>query len=202
VYGGLVIGLQNDETSGGKAVLAGYKLPSFKKAWTYPLTSGFDVEKVKPCGQQLVCMAVDEPEKDKTIAVDVRTGKQAWKVDVEWSEDEGWYATGDRLVFGDATFDTVSEAKILKPDGTAAGQYPQFSHVLATRGGRMAVQDSRLNGSDVMMQVYATEIGTGKSTKAVDIGADSADQVMIGGDLVAVVTKDRRVLVMKIKSFG
>jgi hypothetical protein len=53
-----------------------------------------------------------------------------------------------------------------------------------------------------MMQVYATEIGTGKSTKAVDIGADSADQVMIGGDLVAVVTKDRRVLVMKIKSFG
>jgi molecular chaperone HscA len=202
VYGGLVIGLQNDETSGGKAVLAGYKLPSFKKAWTYPLTSGFDVEKVKPCGQQLVCMAVDEPEKDKTIAVDVRTGKQAWKVDVEWSEDEGWYATGDRLVFGDATFDTVSEAKILKPDGTAAGQDPQFSHVLATRGGRMAVQDSRLNGTDVMMQVYATEIGTGKSTKAVDIGADSADQVMIGGDLVAVVTKDRRVLVMKIKSFG
>ncbi|MCW6010360.1 Hsp70 family protein [Micromonospora sp. CPCC 205371] len=202
VYGGLVIGLQNDDTSGGKAVLAGYKLPSFAKAWTYPLTNGFDVEKVKPCGQHLVCMAVDEPENDKTIAVDVRTGKQAWKVDVEWSEDEGWYATGDRLVFGDATFDTVTDAKILKGDGTAAGQYPDFSHVLATRGGRMAVQEGRVEGSEVILQVYATEIATGKSTKAVDIGKEAADQVSIGGDLVAVWTGDRRILVLKIKSFG
>ncbi|GLH99137.1 hypothetical protein Pa4123_44120 [Phytohabitans aurantiacus] len=202
VYGGLVIGLQNDDTSGGKAVLAGYKLPSFKKAWTYPLTNGFDVEKVKPCGQFVVCMAVDEPENDKTIAVDVRTGKQAWKVDVEWSDDEGWYVTEDRLVFGPATFDTVTDAKILKGDGAAAGKYPDFSHVLATRGGRMAVQEGRVQGSEVIMQVYATEIATGKSTKAVDIGKEAADQVSIGGDLVAVWTGDRRVIVLKIKSFG
>lgn len=194
VHGGLVIGVQSEEVAKGRAVLAAYRLPSFAPAWTLPLTAGFGIERVKPCGQHLVCMAVDEPEDDKTVAVDVRTGKQSWSAAVEWHEEESWYVGAGGLVFGEATFDTVQDARILKADGTQAARLPAGSSVEAVQGGRMVVS--------VVNQVYVGEVGSGKATVAVEVGAEPPEQVALAGDLVGVITSDRKVLALRVQSLA
>ncbi|GAA4737034.1 Hsp70 family protein [Phytohabitans rumicis] len=199
VYAGLVIGVQNDEVSRGRDVLAAYKLPGFGRAWTLPLPSGQTVERVKPCGQNLVCAAVDADDQSRTIAVNTATGKEAWKVGVEWSDDENWYVGAAGMVFGRATFGPVSEPRILKLDGTQGEQLPDGSTVEAVQGGRLGVQSAGLVNSDVAWQVFVADVG-GKATKGVNVGADPPEQMVLGGDLMAVVTKDRKILVLKIAS--
>ena len=196
-YGGLVIGLLNDDASGGKAVLAAYRLPSFTRAWQLPLTNGFTVDRIKACGRFLVCMAVDQPQTDETVAVDIRTGKRSWSVPVEWSDEEGWYVTGERLLFGEATFGPVSEGRVLTPDGKPVAGLDDIPYVTAVRGERMLVRDTALAGSDVTWRVSVADAGTGKATAAVDVGAEPPIRTSIGGDLAAVVTVGREVLVLK-----
>ena len=196
-YGGLVIGLLNDDASGGKAVLAAYRLPSFTRAWQLPLTNGFDVERIKACGRYLVCMAVDQPDSDETVAVDIRTGKRAWSVPVEWSDEEGWYVTGERLLFGEATFGPVSEGAVLTPDGKPVAGLDKIPYVTAVRGERMLVRDTALVGTEVMWRVSVADAGSGKATATVDVGAEPPIRTSVGGDLAAVVTVGREVLVLK-----
>jgi outer membrane protein assembly factor BamB len=195
-YGGLVIGLLNDDASGGKAVLAAYRLPSFTRAWQLPLTNGFTVERIKACGRYLVCMAVDQPQTDETVAVDIRTGERVWSVPVEWSDEEGWYVTGERLLFGEATFGPVSEGKVLAPDGKPVAGLDKIPYVTAVRGERMLVRDTALVGSEVVWRVSVADAGTGRATTTVDVGAEPAIRTSIGGDLAAVVTIGREVLVL------
>jgi molecular chaperone HscA len=196
-YGGLVIGLLNDDSSGGKAVLAAYRLPSFTRAWQLPLTNGFTVDRIKACGRFLVCMAVDQPQTDETVAVDIRTGKRQWSVPVEWSDEEGWYVTGERLLFGEATFGPVSEGRVLTPEGKPVAGLDDIPYVTALRGKRMLVRATALAGSDVTWRVSVADAGTGKATAAVDVGAEPPIRTSIGGDLAAVVTVGREVLVLK-----
>ncbi|MEJ3744357.1 Hsp70 family protein [Actinomycetes bacterium KLBMP 9797] len=196
VYGGLVVGLQDLDVTGGRAVLAGYKLPGFGRAWTVPLTQGLTVERVKPCGPHLVCMAVENRQDDETVAVDVRSGKVAWRLPVDM--DETWYPTADGLVFGDAPFDSVDDGRVLRvADGKEVRRLPDSGLVLAVRGGRMVLMGTRVAGSDVVVQLYVDAVGADQATRAVDVGGEAPDQVSLAGDVVAAVTGDRRVLVLR-----
>ena len=200
VFGDKVIGIQSDIAAKGAVVLAAYQLPNFKQVWTLRQKAGADITRVKPCGDGLVCAAMDE----KTIAVDVDTGKEAWSVAQEWSDDAGWYATPSGLIFGDATFDTVNEARILSSKGEETAKMQQFTLVEAVSGTRMAVRGNRISGSTVILQISVVDLASKKQTKAVDVGTtDGApDQVSLAGDLVAVLTGDRRVLALKVADLG
>jgi len=194
-YGDLVIGVRSDAAA---PVLAAYRLRDLTEAWSLRQKAGADIERVKPCGQHLVCAVVDE----KTIAVDVRTGKQAWSKETDYT-DAGWYATPAGLVFGDATFDTVSEAEILSWDGTRARTIEEFTSVEAVHGGRVALRGSRLDGNrEVVLQVAVADVASGKQTAAVDVGADSPDQISLAGDVLAVLTADRQVLALTVTDLG
>jgi molecular chaperone HscA len=199
VYGGQVIGVQNDEVAKGREVLAGYKLAGFAKAWTLGLPAGQTVERVKPCGEFLVCAAVEAGEQSRVVAVDVRSGKEAWKAPVESGDDASWYVTPAGLVLGKATFSAVTEGSVLGPDGKALRALPEAGSVEAVHGGRMAIRCTRLAGTDVVWQVYAAAVG-GEATKAVDVGAEAPEQLAVGGDLLGVVTKDRKVMVLRAKA--
>jgi hypothetical protein len=200
VYGGLVVGVQNDEVGKGREVLAGYKLSGFGRAWTVPLPAGQTVERVKPCGQFLVCVAIDADAQSRVSAVDVRTGKEAWKAAVESGDDAGWYVTPAGLVLGDATFGPVSGGAVVGPDGRPARELPDGASVEAVQGGRMVMESAALRGTDVAWHVYVAEVAGGKATKAVEVGAEPPEQVALAGDLVGVLTKDRRVLVLRVVS--
>jgi len=199
VYGGLVIGVQNDDVGKGRDVLAGYKLSGFARAWTVPLPAGQTVERVKPCGEFLVCAAIDAGAQSRVSAIDVRSGKEAWKVAVESGDDTGWYVTPAGLVFGEATFGPITEGRLLGPDGTDKGALADGSAVEAVHGGRMALQGAGLRGTDVMWQVFVADVG-GKGTKGVDVGADPPEHIALAGDVVGVVTKARKVLVLRVMS--
>ena len=200
VYGGLVVGVQNDDVGKGREVLAGYKLSGFGKAWTVPLPAGQTVERVKPCGQFLVCAAIDAGAASRVSAYDVRSGKEAWKAQVESADDAGWYVTPAGLVFGKATFSAVSEGSVLAPDGGTVRPLPDGGSVEAVHGGRMAVQAAGLRGTDVMWQVYVADVADGKATKAVDVGAEPPEHLALAGDVLGVVTKAREVLVLRVVS--
>ena len=73
VYGGLVIGKLSDDASPGRHVLAAYDLAGFAKKWELPLAGSDTIELVKPCGPQLVCVAVDG-NAYRTIAVRTADG--------------------------------------------------------------------------------------------------------------------------------
>jgi outer membrane protein assembly factor BamB len=198
VFAGQVIGVQNEAAGRGREVLAGYRLSGFGRAWTLGLPAGQTVERVKPCGEFLVCAAVDADAQSRVVAVDVRTGKEAWKVPVESGDDAGWYVTTAGVVVGKATFAAVTEGAVVGPDGKKVAGLPEGS-VEAVHGGRLALQTAGLKGSDVAWQVYVAEVAGGKATKAVEVGAEPPQQLALAGDVLAVVTKDRRVLVLRVR---
>jgi hypothetical protein len=200
VFGGLVIGVQNDEVGKGRAVLAGYRLSGFGRAWTVPLPAGQTVERVKPCGQFLVCAAIDAGAQSRVVAIDVRSGKEAWKQVVESGDDAGWYVTPAGLVFGVATFESVTEGSVLGLDGKQVRPLPDGGSVEAVHGGRMAVRAAGLRGTDLMWQVYVADVADGKATKGVDLGPEAPEQIALAGDLVGVITKDRKVMVLRVVS--
>ncbi|MGN9908408.1 Hsp70 family protein [Phytohabitans sp. LJ34] len=198
VYGGLVIGVQNDDVGKGREVLAGYKLSGFGKAWTVPLPAGQTVERVKPCGEFLVCVAIDADAQSRVSAIDVRSGKEAWKALVASGDDASWYVTPAGLVLGKATFSAVTEGSVLGPDGKVLRPLPDGGSMEALHGGRMVIRDTRLAGTELRWQVYVAAVG-GEATKAVDVGTEAPEQLAIGGDVLAVVTKDRKVTVLRAK---
>ncbi|BCB90644.1 Hsp70 family protein [Phytohabitans suffuscus] len=200
VFAGLVVGVQNEAVGKARDVLAGYRLPGFGLAWSVPLPAGQTVERVKPCGQFLVCAAIDADAQSRVVAVDVRTGKEAWKAAVESGDDAGWYVTAAGLVLGDATFAAVTEGSVLGADGKALRPLPEGASVEAVHGGRMALRAAGLKGTDVAWQVYVAEVADGKATKAVEVGADPPEQLVLAGDVLAVLTKARTVMVLRVRS--
>ncbi|MFC0533621.1 Hsp70 family protein [Phytohabitans kaempferiae] len=199
VFGGVVVGVQNDEVGKGREVLAAYKVPGFGRAWTLGLPAGQTVERVKPCGEFLVCAAVEADAQSRVVAVDVRSGKEAWSAPVESGDDAGWYVTSAGLLVGEATFGPISDARALGPDGKELGRFEDTS-AQAVQGGRAVLRVTRLAGTEVMWQVFVAEVAGGKATKGVDVGADVPEQIVLAGDVVAVLTKDREVMVLRVMS--
>ncbi|MEV0610614.1 Hsp70 family protein [Polymorphospora rubra] len=204
-YDGFVVGQLNDDASPGRSVVAGFSVPGFKQEWSMPLAAGTTVDKVKPCGQHLVCVAVDARanDGDKTMALDVRTGLEKWSVGVEWSTEEDWFVTEGGLLFGEGLFGSLREAQVLDADGKPVREIEEGAAVRATAGGRMVLTDAAVQGgSDLQWFVWVEEVGAAKGTKGVPVGASIPDVVALAGDGVAVVTDDRRTLVLRSGELG
>ncbi|GAB3154287.1 hypothetical protein GCM10027290_48510 [Micromonospora sonneratiae] len=198
----LAIGKQHRSASGGRPVLAAYSVPNFKPTWSLPLTAGFDIEDVAVCGPRLVCASIDTPQNDGdyTVAVDIDTGKESWRVKVEWSDQETWQVNGGVLLFGEGPFDSIRDPLVLDFTGKELRSFPNTPSIVATAAGRMVL--TNYDGRNSQWQVWVVEAATGKATSKVNVGADLPEQVYLDGDFVAVTTKDRRTLLLKVGSLA
>ncbi|WP_326553644.1 Hsp70 family protein [Micromonospora sp. NBC_01813] len=203
VYDGLAIGRLSDEASPGRDVLAGYALDGFAKKWELPLAGTDTIELVKPCGPQLVCVAVDG-NTYRTIAVRTTDGSQAWSRPGEFGDEENWYAVPGGLLFGDQSFDKLDDFAVLDFTGAEVVPADDNGSVAAVAGGRAAVVGMRVDlaASVAVPQVSVWDAATGRRTGVVDVGADlqtsGVEQVVIGGDTVVVVTTDHQVRVLTV----
>ncbi|MFI6761382.1 Hsp70 family protein [Micromonospora sp. NPDC050417] len=195
-FDNLIIGKLNNTSSAGRDVLAAYNATDLKQKWKLEQPAGVDIEHVKPCGPHLICAAIAETRKNRTIAIDTRTGKEAWSNPTESADDETWYAGPTTLICGDGLFNRISEARVLGHDGRQHRQLGTFATVTATNGTHMVVQE--YDGTASQWQVAVQEIATGRTTNGVTIGTDQPEQVTLRGNLVAILTADRRTLTFTI----
>ncbi|MEV4755164.1 Hsp70 family protein [Micromonospora sp. NPDC049559] len=196
-FDGLVVGKVSSRVEPGRDVLAGYGVSEgFARRWQLPLEAGRRVQRVKPCGPHLVCAAVDgRAEGDHaTVAVDTRTGVQVWSAAVDWSDEESWYVAQGALVWGRAPFDSVERARVLGFDGGRLRQLPDGSSVVAVAGGRLV---ARRYDAYAGWRIWVEEVSSGRVTAGAKVGEKAPEQVVVDGDLVAVVTGDRRVLTLR-----
>ncbi|GAA2320688.1 hypothetical protein GCM10009853_093610 [Glycomyces scopariae] len=199
-FDGLAVGKVSDEASPGRAVLAGYSLQDLGEAWRVEFAAGDAIIQVKPCGEHLVCAAVENTtaETYKTIAVDTQTGAQAWELaSIDWADEENWYTAPTGIVHGDQTFDTVSEARVVDFDGKVVqGADEPYSSVLAVRDGRAVVENIGYDGTNTAWEVYVLDLATGDRTPVQNTGVELYEHVAVAGDLVAVHAGDGRALLM------
>jgi outer membrane protein assembly factor BamB len=195
VFDDLVIGRASDEASPGRDTLIAYSLSDFGQAWSVPLDVSFTIQEVKACGPHLVCAALDHVDADdqyKTVAYDTATGEQRWEVAVEWSTEDHWYTAPDGLVHGDQVFDVVDTAKVLDFEGgIRLGDGEPITSILAARQGLAVVQEYGGTG----FEVAVLDLATGQTSAGVDVGPDLAEHAFLAGDLLVVLTGDKRALV-------
>ncbi len=200
-YDNQVIGLLNSQAS-TRPTIAAFGLSDFTEKWRLPLEAGETIEQVKPCGDHRVCVAVNSSHDNyRTIAIDTTTGKEAWSLKSDFSQDEKWYATPSALLWGDQTFDTVGDGKLLGLDGKEIALLDKAT-VQMTRNGRAFATNygSALGQSGMVVQVW--DIATGKLTKSVAIGDGFPSKAAFDGTLGALVD-DKGVLKMfEVKSLG
>ncbi|MBE1490484.1 Hsp70 family protein [Plantactinospora soyae] len=200
-YDNLVIGKTATRSAGAQQVLAGHAVPGFQQRWTVPLAAVERIERVKPCGPHLVCVAITGPDANHTLAVDTRTGTPAWRIAVD-NSDEDWYAHGDTILAGKSTFfESLDDPRLVnQSDGKARRKLSEYSTVLATNGGRMVL--SSTDGLPIKWQLHVEETATDRSTSTVAVGDKSPEQVAVAGDLVGVITGDRRTLALRISGMN
>lgn len=197
VFDGLVVGLANDEASPGRDTLIAYSLADLGEAWRIELDVAFTVQNVKACGPHLVCAALDHSDADdqyKTVAYDTATGEQRWEVAVDWATDDHWYTSPSGLVHGDQPSDTVSYAKVIDFEGgIRLGDGEPISSVLAVRDDR-AVVEAYGNG----FEVSVLDMANGATSAGSSVGPDVPEHASLAGDLLVVLTGDKRAQVYTI----
>jgi len=202
-FDGLAIGKLSDNATSREAVVA-YRVDRFSKAWQVDLIAGTSVQRVKPCGPHLVCVAIDGGDADRVIAVDTTNGKQSWEQRVEWSDEPGWYASGDRLLFGDATFDTVNEPVVLGIDGTVQRELGK-GQAMAVQSGRSVIREVKLAGTSTVWTVSVVDLATGQRTPDGELGSTDGEVPMvfaIGGGTVVAISGDRHLKVFRVDGLG
>ncbi|GAA1691703.1 hypothetical protein GCM10009830_44320 [Glycomyces endophyticus] len=205
-FDGLAVGKLSEAASPGRAVLAGFALDGLAEAWRVEFAAGDAIVNVKPCGQHLVCAAVENSSAEtyQTVAVDTQSGTAAWELDsIDWAVEEQWYTSPTGIVHGDQTFDTVSAARVVDFDGTVVqgGEEP-YSSVLAVRGGRAVVEQVGYDGTNTAWEVYVLDLATGDRTPVHNTGVELYEHVAISGDLVAVHAGDGRALLLAASGLG
>ncbi|HET8682545.1 MAG TPA: hypothetical protein VFM54_11825, partial [Micromonosporaceae bacterium] len=198
-YDGLAVGQLSGDVpdAQGRTVVAAYRLPSFSRAWTYRLPAGVSLNRVKPCGPHLACVATSGTNAGKVVALDTATGKEKWSKQVEWSHDSGWYVSAGVLVFGDVPFEAVDEPQVLGLDGTAVRTLAGRASVVALGGGRVLLREAGLDGTRVTWRVSVAEVGADRRTPDVDVGEDLPLAVALAGDVAVVAGADRKVRVLR-----
>lgn len=201
-YDGLVVGALSSDVpeAQGRTVVAAYRLAGFARAWTYPLAAGVSLNRAKPCGPHLVCLATSGNSTGKVVAVNTATGKEAWSTQVEWSHDSGWYVSKGALVFGGSPFEAVDEPQVRRSDGTVARTLPGKPSAVAVAGGRVLLREAGLDAArnGVMWRVSVAEVGADRRTPDVDVGAELPAAVALAGDVAVVVSGDRKVRVLRV----
>ncbi|WP_112133775.1 Hsp70 family protein [Glycomyces dulcitolivorans] len=205
-FDGLAVGKVSEEASPGRAVLAGYSLEDLGEVWSLPFEAGDTITQVKPCGQHLVCAAIENStaETYETVAVDTQSGTEAWTLpSIDWAVEENWYTSPTGIVHGDQTFDTVSEARVVDFEGKITqGEDQPYSAVLAAKGGRAVVENVGYDGMSTDWEVFVLDLATGDRTPVQGTGAELFEHAVIDGDLVAVHTGDGRALILAASGLG
>jgi molecular chaperone HscA len=208
VYAGFVVGVQNDKVSPGQTKIAGYGLDNLGERFKFPLPAGSRVERIKPCGPQHVCVAYSGTGGDWiTLAVDLKTGQEAWRKTAKFGDEPDWFLMGPGLVYGKESFGHIGAPQLCDPlkgettrgiaGGTAGVQ------AMAGAGRRVAVSGVRSQLSSTVWTVATVDLGTGKTSSALDLGAQLPTQMSMWGDVVAAVAKDdRRLLVARAPEAG
>ena len=203
-FDGLAIGKLSDEASAREAVAA-YRVDRFSKAWQFDgIVAGTTVERVKPCGPHRVCVALSGGDADRVVALDTANGKEVWHKDVEWSDEPGWYACGDRLLFGDATFDTVVEPVVLDTGGQVVHSLGKAT-AMAVHNGRLVLRDVQAGLGGSRWALSIVDIATGRRGPDAEIGSTDGEVPLtftVGGETAAVVTGDRHVAVFRVGGLG
>jgi molecular chaperone HscA len=179
-YQNVLVGRLDDKVSPGRTVVAAYGLDNFAKRWEVPLPAGARVEQIRPCGPQQMCVLYNANSNYTVFAMDLQTGKEAWKNSTGSSRYD-WYLLKDGLVMGDWEFGNLGKPALYDP-ATGTRKY-------ALDGGITGV--TALAGADkwVLVRTYrylgsrgsvntlaAVDITTGKLTTGVDFG-DSGKQI-------------------------
>lgn len=194
VFDGYVIARASEEASPGRDTLVAYSLDDFSVAWSIPIDVNISIYGVKACGAQLVCVALDHTDADKTVAYDTATGDKVWEAVLDWSDEAHWYTSPDALVLGGQTFDTVDTARVLDFAGGEIVEGELFASALAVQGGRAVMDGSHMGG----WEVSVLDMATGKTSAAADVGVDLVEHASLSGDLLIILTGDNRALVFTV----
>lgn len=193
-YAGKIIGRHRTD----RHLITAHDATTLRPAWTHRLGANERLEHLKPCGPQLVCVTIGTTDARYTVhALNTQTGAPAWQYDTE-SSDTNWYAHGDTLVTGRATFDPVSDPHLrTTTDGKPRRQLPELATVLATADDWMILRTAK-PANPVTWLIHAEAMNSTTRTAPVDVGTDQPRRVAVNGDLVGVITADRRTLVITI----
>ncbi|GIG87624.1 hsp70 family protein [Plantactinospora endophytica] len=184
------------KTTGDDHVLAAYDVPRLRQRWTVPLAAGDIVERIKPCAPTRICVAITNSAEHRVVAINTRSGKPDWTVPTEHS-DENWYAHGDTLVTGRGTFDSLSNPRLISgTSGEARRKLPERANLEAAADGRLVL--GTVTGSPTRWHLQVEDTTTDEGTDRFAVGDKVPEQVAIAGNLVGVVTADRRTLVLNI----
>ncbi|MDP9798790.1 outer membrane protein assembly factor BamB [Catenuloplanes nepalensis] len=201
-FDGQVIGLIDAETS-AQPTVAGYGLNDFAKKWELRLEAGESVDRVKPCGEHVVCVAVDSAnDQYRTVAVDTTNGRQVWSKPVEFSVDEGWFATPKGVLWGNQFFDTMQDVKLLGPDGKEVANLGD-ADVYAVRDGRalsVSIKVSLTSQTSWVVRVW--DISTGKATGTAEFSTELPKEAAFAGDVGAMIDGKGVLSVYQVKSLG
>ena len=204
VYDGAVIGKASDKASPGRDTVQAYRLDTLAKTWAVPEPAGSSIEVVRPCGQHLVCVAVQASGGDKTVtAYQVTDGKQVWQVKGDFSLDPKWYVFGPDVIFGDGPFTNLNEAMVINAaDGKLLRKLdstPRQYTVVAGDGGKVAVTSVAVSGGgSTHWQISVMDLASGARTSGVDIGSSLPKQASLVGDVLTVVTAGHDLRIMKV----
>jgi molecular chaperone HscA len=220
-YEGLVIGAQ--ESDGRNAVTA-WRLSDLSQAWTYKVPPGTSIERVRPCGPQLVC-AVLSPTggNDTTTAIRTGNGKAAWPEPVPApGTEQDMYVTPKGLLYGERSGVNLGGPVLISWEGRQSAAVPggnsrtgESSAASASAGTVYGLDKDRTalvstavsaaNGGTVEWQVSCATLGGDRETPAVSLGSSSGDNnnsvetVSIAGDTVVTATTAKSIRVLRIE---
>ncbi|MEE6260025.1 Hsp70 family protein [Plantactinospora sonchi] len=193
-YAGKIIGRHTTQ----RHILTAYDATTLRPAWTVRLGANERLEHLKPCGPQLICTTIGNSDARYTVlALNTETGDRVWQHETE-NSDTNWYVHGGTIVTGRATFDPVNDPQLrATTDGQPRRELPEHSTVLATADDWM-VLSTVAPGNPVTWRIHIEAMNSTTRTGPVEVGAERPRRVAINGDLVGVVTADRRTLVVTV----
>jgi outer membrane protein assembly factor BamB len=200
VAGDLLVGKLSSkapDARGGERVAA-IKMAGFGRAWTVTLPASQRLKMVKACGEGLVCAVSQGTGEPTIIAYETAKAAEKWRYqqqDIVGVDEPDWQVVGDKLVLGNSPFNSLEKAEVLR-NGTpvwTAGKNDRPT-VRAIDGDRMLVESVGVHLGGVEFRIGVTEVATGNPLGQAGVGAEPPSATAFAGNLVAVLTGDRRVL--------
>ena len=204
VYNNLVIGPRADAPNR----LVAYHLGDLKQAWEYPLPAGATFERVRPCGQQLMCVLTRPASGDQSlVAIKTQDGTKLWEQSsTSSSVNSMWSVVGDQLLVASGSSRGLSHPALTDPatgkpkrtfetmmNGTALGDVTAW----AVNGAKLALVrvHAQSGGTGTVWQVAIYDTGSGKFGGLGDVGGTYPKKIVMSGTAVAVLTDEGKLLV-------
>ncbi|MEV0565597.1 Hsp70 family protein [Dactylosporangium sp. NPDC050588] len=195
-YGGAFVSVPPD----AKNTIVGYSLRDLSKMWEFKAPPGVEIEDVRPCGEKLICLALEKSLDYTITAVNVGDGKQAWTKQLGEGDEPSWYVVDGKLLLGEDSGGDVSGPSICDPaNGNVkygVAESATSPTAMAASGGRIAVRTLRISGGASVWQVSVADLGTGKVIGAADVSGSSntLTTITVSADSVTAISDKERVI--------